>query len=111
MSHTVPAGKRRSWKQHTCCVCGCVFRYQMERSAQGTLLESSEEAVKRKLAKEVDVHPCPTCGLIQPDMVAQGRTLWHGIITCVCIIAFLLLTILGSVPGAIPSDKAALGGA
>ena len=110
MSHNLPTRQSLSWKQHTCCVCGCVYRYQMARHSQGTLLESGHEIAQRKLATEVDVHPCPTCGLIQPDMIGQGSSFWHGIITTVCFLAFLLLTILGSIPAALGPDKAAIGG-
>ncbi len=67
----------RCWKQHTCSACGCVYRYQMERAgmgcAGGDLL--AREMAERNLAKAmrdgVESRPCPTCGLVQPDMVTR----------------------------------------
>src|SRR5262249_29992676 len=111
MSLFSPACKLRSWKRHTCCACGCVYRYLMERSSQGNLLTGATELTQHKLATEVDVHPCPTCGFVQPDMAAQGPAFGHAVIACVGFIAFLFLGITGSIPSAAWADTAALVGA
>ena len=37
MFQNLPTRASLSWKQHTCCACGCVYRYQMARSGQGSL--------------------------------------------------------------------------
>jgi hypothetical protein len=83
----------------------------MQRTAQGSFLESGADVARRKAAKEADVHPCPTCGLIQPDMIARPAYHWHGIITTLAFLAFIVLAIIGSNPEAVWADTAALVGA
>jgi hypothetical protein len=111
MSLFSPACKLRTWKRHTCCACGCVYRYLMERSSQGNLLTGAAELTQHKMETEADVHPCPTCGLVQPDMAAQASTFWHAVVTCVAFLAFFFLGITGSIPSAAWADTAALVGA
>jgi hypothetical protein len=77
----------RCWKQHTCFECGGVYRYKIVREAcgEGRFPEAArEEAVTKvfqRLAREVDPNPCPSCGLIQPDMVGQGKRRGHALAT------------------------------
>jgi hypothetical protein len=76
--------KVRCWKQHTCFACGCVYRYKFERSGKGqnnfaeVARDNAEQQVFRALEQEVETRPCPTCGLVQPDMAAQGKMTWHS---------------------------------
>jgi hypothetical protein len=79
------------WKQHTCSACGAVYRYRFRRSAEGDggvpeLAQQNAEAnLMKKVASDVEIHPCPACGFVQPDMAAKGKVFWHSIFT-----AFLL---------------------
>lgn len=65
--------KLKCWKQHTCYSCGAVYRYQIERSAGNTIFGSGEENALAKLKVETDKIPCPTCGLLQPEMIAPDK--------------------------------------
>jgi len=70
-------------KQHSCVNCGAVFRYVMTRDIEGA--GGSEEKAQQNLAskietttqREVDMHPCPTCGMVQPEMVGAARKPSH----------------------------------
>jgi hypothetical protein len=79
--------KARCWKQHTCSACGCVYRYKFERTgvAQSGVSDyardGAQKRLRTRLEREVDCHPCPTCGLVQPDMVAQTKLPWHAGVT------------------------------
>src|SRR5437660_904739 len=69
----------RCWKQHTCTACGCVYQYLFERtrSASGGTGEDTSGKARLKLARAlrngIDECPCPTCGIIQADMVARDK--------------------------------------
>lgn len=71
------------WKQHTCVNCDCIYCYRFKRSkeGEGSTEESASTAARNRimisLADEVDAHPCPTCGLVQPDMVSAQKSQWH----------------------------------
>jgi hypothetical protein len=84
--------KARCWKQHTCCACGCVYRYKFERAgvAQSGVRDfarsGAEKNLQSRLEREVDCYPCPTCGLVQPDMVAQTKLPWHAGVTVVLLV-------------------------
>jgi hypothetical protein len=92
------SARGRCWKQHTCCACGCVYRYKYEQSAEATggLAEIARENVEKKLVEElkkgIKSCPCPGCGLVQPDMAAKSKILWHSILACV---PFVLLFVVG----------------
>ncbi|MFL5329436.1 MAG: hypothetical protein ACJ8C4_11025 [Gemmataceae bacterium] len=73
----------RCWKQHTCIGCGGAFAYLFTRKVTGQA-NTAEAATKAAQASavnamnaEVDMHPCPSCGLIQPDMVGARRARCH----------------------------------
>jgi len=90
----------KAWKQHTCVGCGDVYSYELSRKVTGQA-PSAEQAelnaqanVARTLTTEVDSHPCPTCGLFQPDMIGQSRAARHKPILIVTAIVFLVLIIL-----------------
>ena len=87
----------RCWKQHTCSNCGAVYSYEFVRSAKarGSSPEAAQRnaqaAAGRMLAGNVDVRPCPTCGVIQPDMIGQQRRRAHVVIL---VVAFAVLAVL-----------------
>jgi hypothetical protein len=89
------------WKEHACAGCGTVFRYLFKRkmSGQGATPEkaakAAEKAVQRALEHQVDMHPCPGCGLYQPDMIAARRSARHwwtfAVYLPVCVLLFILV--------------------
>jgi hypothetical protein len=92
----------RCWKQHTCTSCGCVYRYRFERAGkaeagqEALAVQEAEQKLVKKLNKEVDVHPCPTCGLVQPDMAAKWKILGHGAFAAVALVAILAIAVPAS---------------
>lgn len=80
-------------KEHTCSCCGGAYQYDLRRKIQGTggsAAVSQKNAAKnfeRALKQDVDVHPCPTCGLVQADMVAQGRHKTHKLVFWLALVA------------------------
>jgi hypothetical protein len=88
------------WKEHTCVGCGCAFRYLFKRkkTGQGGTPEAAEvnarKAVVKALENEVDLQPCPGCGLYQPDMVGSRRGRWHRYLFLAALPVFLVVFIL-----------------
>jgi hypothetical protein len=88
------------WKEHVCACCGCRFRYLFQRTKKGQggnpdqAAANAERAVVKALAHEVDLQPCPGCGLYQPDMVAARRAPLHWIIAGVGLVLLALFWIL-----------------
>src|SRR5262245_11591348 len=72
------------WKEHPCAGCGTVYRYLFTRTMTGEgstpkkAIAAAEAAVAHAIEHEVDLQPCPGCGLYQPDMVATQRYRRHG---------------------------------
>lgn len=89
----------RCWKQHTCVECGGVYRYKIVREAGAEsryaefARQEAEAKLFRRLAREVDPNPCPSCGLIQPDMVGQGKRRGHALATAAA--GLLLAVVVG----------------
>jgi hypothetical protein len=89
------------WKVHTCVECGSVFRYRFRRTKVATggskeqALASARRMAHAAMTNEVDPHPCPVCGVYQPDMVASGRVRLHGWLLGVAAAGVLLPLILG----------------
>src|SRR5262245_34180886 len=73
----------RCWKQHTCVACGSVFGYLFERkkTGQGGTEEAASAAAHnaavKAVAQEVNLHACPQCGTVQPEMVGAIRARAH----------------------------------
>jgi hypothetical protein len=90
----------RCWKQHTCVGCGGNYRYELIRSVKGSAgsaegaRANAQKQVQKTLATDTDLQPCPTCGLHQPDMVAQRRAKRHWIMFGCALAAAALLLIL-----------------
>jgi hypothetical protein len=86
----------RAWKQHTCVGCGCAYRYVIARTVEGRAAtgEAAQAAARasasKTLADAVDPEPCPHCGLVQPDMVAQVLASSHSVLNAIAILALLL---------------------
>src|SRR5262245_40780716 len=85
------------WKQHVCANCGGAFRYRFRRKVQGeaSTKEAAEQSAQLSavttLKSEVDEHPCPTCGVYQPDMIGSRRAFRHGLLTFLAALAFIAL--------------------
>jgi hypothetical protein len=75
--------KLAAWKKQTCLYCGCLFRYRLKREGRGsgaTGPDADREATRRaarRIGKESDPHPCPSCGYVQPDMIGNRRAGWR----------------------------------
>jgi hypothetical protein len=56
-----------------------MYAYELVRKISGTggtaakAEANARSAVERALERDVDMQPCPTCGLLGPDMVGQER--------------------------------------
>lgn len=91
------------WKVHTCINCSTVFRYYMTRkcTAQGGTEDQARAnlgtAVVNALTTGVDHHGCPTCGMVQPEMVTAARVSRLGCLNwLVAITGFTLMGFLGA---------------
>jgi len=90
----------RCWKEHTCLNCTGRFAYLLVRKvvAQGSSeLEAAQNAQKSAastIQTGVEQHPCPTCGLYQPDMVGGRRATWHGRVLALTGGSLIVLAIL-----------------
>ncbi len=88
------------WKEHTCVRCGRVFRYlfQRKKSGQGATPDkasaAAHAAVVKALAHETDLHPCPGCGLFQPDMIGARKATRHGWMVLVALVVIAVPLIL-----------------
>jgi hypothetical protein len=104
------------WKEHACIGCGSRFRYLFKRkkTGQGGSPEAASAAarlaVMNALENEVDMHPCPGCGLYQPDMVGSRRTTRHWW-TLAAAWAALLLVLILRLTDVVPANTAALAAA
>ena len=89
-------------KEHTCAGCGAVYSYPLVCTIAGSSTNSEQAARKQAEAnaaaaikKKIELHPCPTCGLYQPDMVAKQRKVRHLTILIVGSIV-AMITLLGA---------------
>ena len=99
--------KMACWKRHTCVGCGCVYQYRLTMTAKGIADErsfSNAQAEKnglKKLEQEVKPHPCPACGVFQPDMIAGPKLDGHNrLLMAVLVVVFVaaLVAVSGYVP-------------
>lgn len=69
----------RCRKTHTCVGCGGEFSYVLARTvtaegaSEGGAAENARVAATKAAEQSVDVHPCPHCGVVQPEMVAETQ--------------------------------------
>jgi hypothetical protein len=98
----------RCWKQHTCCSCGCVYRYLLERTAKSSggqhddVRSAADQKIARKLRDDVEECPCPTCGTVQPDMVAKDKRTWHKAFAWITGVILALVILPASKGGTAP---------
>jgi hypothetical protein len=90
----------RCRKQHTCVGCGGQFSYVFARKITGSgatpeaAAAAAEKVAQQQIESSVDNHPCPTCGLYQPDMIGARRAKWQGWLWGASMLAVVLLFIL-----------------
>jgi hypothetical protein len=90
----------KCWKEHTCVSCGAVHSYPFKRKVTGRAgnaaasQRQAQAAVEKTLKTQVDLHPCPACGILQPDMIGQQRVRWHKTTFWLALLAFITLLIL-----------------
>jgi hypothetical protein len=88
------------WKLHKCVGCGGRYGYEFLRSIKGSSSTAegaradAQRNVQKALVTDTDLHPCPTCGLHQPDMIGQRRAYWHWITVGCALAAAVVLLIL-----------------
>jgi hypothetical protein len=90
----------RCWKEHTCAGCGTPYSYELIRKVSGSAptaekaTVNARAAVERTLKSDVDLEPCPICGLYQPDMVAKRRAKVAKLTFWLALLALGLVLIL-----------------
>lgn len=90
----------RCRKTHLCVSCGGEFSYILSRTVtaegatEGGARENARVAATKAAEKSVDVHPCPHCGVVQPEMVAETQQpIFVGALcVAVCGVLFGLFT-------------------
>ncbi len=90
----------RCWKEHTCVGCQAKYAYLFARTVTGQAATAdgskaaAEANVMNTVKNQVDMHPCPTCGLYQPDMIGAQRSkrLWW--VFGIAAVAFAVLLIM-----------------
>ena len=90
----------RCVKEHTCLCCGGQYAYELKRKVKGSAGNKETAGIKarraaaRAMERDVDMEPCPTCGMHQPDMIAQRRAKRHKTVFWVALIGFVAIVIL-----------------
>jgi hypothetical protein len=87
-------------KEHTCAGCGAAYSYPFVRKVkgQGNTAERAtancQKNVAKTVAESVDLYPCPTCGLYQPDMIGQQRRSRHNLVMWLGILLLFVLIMI-----------------
>jgi hypothetical protein len=103
----------KCWKQHTCYSCSCLYRYKLAREAKASAgmpdvaRSKAEQQLSNKLAHDIDVRPCPHCGLVQPDMATQGKIGWYIPVLVLSGLLLVIFTLAASSPSGLPIESAA----
>src|SRR6185436_4186330 len=85
--------------------CDGSYAYEFIRKITGTggteekATAASKANAEKALARDSDLHPCPTCGLYQPDMIGQRRAKRSWIIFWCALTAFIVALILAGTHG------------
>lgn len=111
-----PAPKVTVWakcfKRFTCAACGCVYRIEHSAAGEGSLEETARQKAEANLCQRMENQadgPCPTCGMVRPDLVAERKFWGHGAILLLSGSVLLCLIFLAA-PQA-PADYAGIAGA
>jgi hypothetical protein len=104
------------WKEHTCVGCKGVYAYKFTRTVKGQggteagAKMAAENSVTNAIKNQVDMHPCPTCGLYQPDMIGSQRATWGWWIFGISVAAFAVLLVLYAAE-VVPASQVPIGAA
>ncbi len=108
--------RRGCWKEHQCIGCDTKFRdaFVTEQETLGDraddALWSAERKVDASLWEDVVMHPCPACGLYQPDMIGQRQYNLHGgLFVAQLVVLGLLVLRLGLSPASVAVRYVAAG--
>ncbi len=88
-------------KEHTCVGCGGKFAYVFKREVKGEAANeaqsvlNAQQAADKATLTEVDQHPCPHCGLMQPEMIAHERSTRFWVGAAVAVVGVAVALILG----------------
>jgi len=97
-SATIPV---QCLKEHACVGCQGKFSYLFTRNIKGSggtqeaAMANAQRIAIQETNSGVDFHPCPMCGIVQPDMIAtiKSSRFWLGLaVSCATL---LLATVLG----------------
>lgn len=92
----------RCWKHHQCVGCEGSYAYEFVRKITGTggteekASKAANANAEKAIASDTDLHPCPTCGLFQPDMIGQRRAQRAWLVFWCALVAFGVSLILAS---------------
>lgn len=82
-------------RRHTCVACDAQFNYLQTVfvSSSGTVQNPVGQGATHPLPMDVNVHPCPSCGTLQPEMIAAIRVSWPsvGMIVLFAVVCVTLL--------------------
>ncbi len=89
------------YKQHTCVSCNSSYAYVLQRkisgqsSSEAGARQNADQLAMKSMEKDVDFHACPSCGTVQPEMIAdvQAKRFWAHVI--IGVIGMALALILG----------------
>lgn len=88
-------------KQHTCVGCASKYSYQLMRNVKGqgstesAASANAEKAAYKAIEGDSDFHACPVCGIVQPEMVADVRSLYYWAGAIIGVIGVAVALILG----------------
>lgn len=86
-------------KEHTCVGCEGKYSYLLTREIKGqggtqqVALTNAQNKAVQSMENDVDFHPCPACGIVQPEMVADVKSgyAWTALVLGLIIIAVALI--------------------
>lgn len=97
-SATIPV---QCLKEHTCVGCNGRFSYLFTRDIKGSggtqeaAMANANRIAIQETQSGLDFHPCPMCGIVQPDMIATIKSSRFWLALAVSCPAILLAIVLG----------------
>ncbi len=92
----------RVWLAQRCVACGAEFRYlrRFKVLRRETMINDTPEILERQYAKHAsqstEICPCPQCGWIQPDMIANAKADYHSTGTLIVVLILMVNAIATS---------------
>jgi len=100
----------RVWLAQRCVACGAEFQYlrRFKVLRRETMINDTPEILERQYAnharQSTEICPCPQCGWIQPDMIANAKADYYSTGTLIVVLILMvnaIATALALVPPAI----------